>query len=350
MPGKPKKNSILKVPEPNSAGLILSYRCTAECMHCMYACSPRWKSPWIAEQDLRTILSQLAGRITPAPLGADFLGLSDGLHFTGGEPFINFELLSKAFEIAEALRIPSLFAETNCFWCVSDDETREKMSILKSKGMRGLMISVNPFFLEFVPFERTERAMRIGLELFGRNLMVYQLDYYRRFKAWGLRERIPFEEYLRLERKEDLLRNVEFFVMGRAAFRLRETLRELIRELPAEFFFRQPCNPPFLRSWHNHIDNYGNFVPGFCGGISLGDCRNLDRLLEEGVDLERYPVLSFIAKDDFQGLFGFARDRGFEPSSPGYFSKCHLCMDLRKHLVGQDEFQELAPRELYDHL
>jgi hypothetical protein len=35
------------------------------------------------------------------------------------------------------------------------------------------------------------------------------------------------------------------------------------------------CSPPFLREWHNHFDNYGNYMPGFCGGISFWNCRNL---------------------------------------------------------------------------
>jgi hypothetical protein len=59
----------------------------------MYACSPKWDSDWITEEDLGTILSQLAPYIEQAPYGPDSIGLSHGLHFTGGEPFLNFELL-----------------------------------------------------------------------------------------------------------------------------------------------------------------------------------------------------------------------------------------------------------------
>ena len=40
----------LKLPEPISGGLLLSYQCNAECRHCMYACSPKWKD-WISEFD-----------------------------------------------------------------------------------------------------------------------------------------------------------------------------------------------------------------------------------------------------------------------------------------------------------
>jgi len=116
----------VKLPEPISGGLILSYQCTAECRYCMYACSPKWRG-WISEEDLEKILSQLAGKIKPSPYGPERVSLNYGLHFTGGEPFLNFELSLKGVEIANQLRIPSTFVETNCYWCTNDKVTREKL-------------------------------------------------------------------------------------------------------------------------------------------------------------------------------------------------------------------------------
>jgi len=116
----------VKIPEPISGGLILSYQCTAECQHCMYGCSPKWKG-WISEDDLEKILNGLAGKIKPSPYGPERVSLNYGLHFTGGEPFLNFELSLKGVEIANQLRIPSTFVETNCYWCTNDKVTREKL-------------------------------------------------------------------------------------------------------------------------------------------------------------------------------------------------------------------------------
>ena len=31
---------------------MLSYKCSAACKHCMYACSPQWEADWISEADL----------------------------------------------------------------------------------------------------------------------------------------------------------------------------------------------------------------------------------------------------------------------------------------------------------
>jgi hypothetical protein len=349
--GGEEKRMIIRLPEPISGGLILSYKCSAECLHCMYACSPGWSGDWIPETDLETILAQLAGRILPSPYGPEAVGTNFGLHLTGGEPFLNYELLCRATEIARERDIPSTFVETNCFWCTDDETTREKLRNLKDKGIRGIMISVNPFYLEYVPLERTDRAIMIGLEIFGDNVMVYQVEYYRRFKAMGIEGRVAFEEYLRkLEEKDDFLRNVEFFVMGRASYKLRTKLGDLLPTYPARYLSRRPCAPPFLRDWHNHFDNYGNYIPGYCGGISLGDCRQLDRLLAEGIDTEEYPVLGFLLKEDVMGLLQFSRGFGYKELQDGYLSKCHLCTDVRKHLVTNGEFKELRPQEFYSRL
>ena len=334
----------IKPPIPISAGVMLSYQCNAECLHCMYACTPRWKG-WISEKDLEDLLSKLAGKIMPSPFGAERVSLNYGLHFTGGEPFINFPLLLKAVEIADELKIPSTFVETNCYWCKDDKITREKLELLKFKGLKGIMISVNPFYLEFVPFERTERAIRIAQEVFPGNVMIYQLEYYYLFKRMGIKGKMRLGDYRRLARDE-LAGRVELLLMGRAVYKL----SEFYPKYPARFFFHQPCQPPFIRNWHNHFDNYGNFLPGYCGGISLGDWRNLDELLRDGIDLSSRPILNFLVSQDFEGLFNFAREYGYEEIKDGYISKCHLCLDIRKFLLDKGEFEELRPREFYSYL
>jgi hypothetical protein len=93
-----------------------------------------------------------------------------------------------------------------------------------------------------------------------------------------------------------------------------------------------------------------SLFPGFCGGISFGDCRNLSQLFKEGIDPHRKPVLGYIAKDDFQGLLNFSLQHGYCESPEGYFSKCHFCLDIRKHLVTNDSYHELAPLEFYKHV
>jgi hypothetical protein len=105
-----------------------------------------------------------------------------------------------------------------------------------------------------------------------------------------------------------------------------------------------------VRNWHNHFDNYGNWLPGYCGGISLGNWHDLDLLIDGGLDLNEQPVLGFFIKQDFAGLLRYAKDFGYEESPAGYISKCHLCVDIRKYLVTKQEFKELKPKEFYSPL
>lgn len=312
----------------------------------MYACSPKWKGDWITTEDLEEILSLLAGRIAPSPWGERAISLNHGLHFTGGEPFLNFERLLQAVEMAEQLAIPSTFVETNCSWCRSDKQARYRLECLKAAGLKGILISVNPFYAEYVPFERTERCIRVSEKVFGRNVVVYQLAYYRRFRELGIKEKLPIEDYMALTEGEHLADLVELFLTGRAA----RQLRHLYPSRPARVFFHEPCRPTFLRNWHNHFDNYGNFMPGYCGGISLGRWSELDTLEEEGIDLDTHPILRFLIADDMRGLFRFARDFGYQESDEGYVSKCDLCLDIRRHLASKADFEELKPAQFYTHL
>jgi hypothetical protein len=311
----------------------------------MYACSPSW-GDWISEEQLELLLSRLAGRIAPAPHGPAGVDLNHGLHFTGGEPFLDFDLLLKGTRIAAELDIPSTFVETNCYWCTRDDITRQKLEQLRASGLRGILISVNPYYLEFVPFERTERAIRVAQQVFEGNVMVYQWNYYLAFKKLAIQGRLPLEDYLDLAKDEDLTSRVEMFLAGRAVY----GLAALYPGHPPEAFLDEPCRPPFLRSWHNHFDNYGNWMPGYCGGISLGRWQDLDELLERGLDPDRHPILSYLAEQDLSGLLSFAEDRGYPRSPGGYVSRCHLCIDIRRHLSAQERFEELAPREFYSRL
>jgi MoaA/NifB/PqqE/SkfB family radical SAM enzyme len=334
----------LHIPKPISAGIILSYKCVSGCKHCMYASSPRWKADWIPPDDAEKILNQLADKIHPSPFGPDDIGISYGLHFTGGEPFLNFDLLLKTTEMADERGIPSTFVETSCFWCRDDKTTKEKLEQLKEAGLHGILISVNPFILEQVPFERTERAIRISQEIFGKNVMIYQELFYQQFKRYNIKDTLPFEEYLQKAGRKSLC-YIELLPMGRAAY----ALGKLYKKYPAKRFFGNSCRIDLTRDWHIHIDNYCNYLPGYCGGISLGDARNIDSIHE--IDLDEKPILQALVTD-LKKLYEFGVEEfGYMELPEGYISKCHLCVDIRKFLAKKtDEFKELRPREFYYHL
>jgi len=311
----------------------------------MYACSPGWQADWIFEEEAEAILSQLARRIRGSPYGKDRVGVNDGLHFTGGEPFLNFDLLLKLTRVADRLKISSSFVETNCFWCTDDERTAEKILQLREAGLKGMLISVNPFILEEVPFERTERAVRIGKRLFGENLIVYQEFFFHQMKGLKMERNLSSEEYIEKAGVQSLCR-IELLPIGRCPYQL----RYLYKKLPARAFFGESCREELTRPWHVHIDNYFNYIAGYCGGISLGDARNFDSIWQ-GIDMDDHPILEALTTD-LKGLYQLGVDEwGYKERQEGYISKCHLCVDIRKHLATQtNRFKELRPIEFYDHL
>ena len=75
----------------------------------------------------------MASKIEPSPYGTERVSLNYGLHFTGGEPFLNFPLLLRGVEIARELNIPLTFVETNCYWCTNNEVTMEKLSVRRQR-------------------------------------------------------------------------------------------------------------------------------------------------------------------------------------------------------------------------
>jgi len=104
---------------------------------------------------------------------------------------------------------------------------------------------------------------------------------------------------------------------------------------------------PILRSWHNHFDNYGNNIPGFCGGISLGNCKKLDALLQKGIDTGQFPVPGFLIDNDMKRLYLFVKDLGYADRPEGYLSKRHLFMDMKRHIALHGDLPELQLKEFY---
>jgi hypothetical protein len=137
----------------------------------------------------------------------------------------------------------------------------------------------------------------------------------------------------------------EMIPMGRFPYKL----GRLFKRQKAESFFGQSCEARLASPYHIHIDNYGNYMGGFCGGISLDDAHDLS-LIFRGIDLDERPVLKALVAG-IEELYKLGQEFGYEDLSEGYVSVCHLCTDIRKHIVQQtEEFDELRPKSIYTHI
>ena len=330
-----------QIPPLSSGGVILTYQCSNRCKHCLYASSPEWKE-WMLETDVDTILTGIKKH-------DQYL---TGLHLAGGEPMLRPELVIYAVKRAMELGLPLEYVETNAFWCWDDDKTFETFHRLKDAGLPAILVSSSPFHLEFVSMERVNRAVNVGRKVFGdQGIILYTTYFYQQLQSIDSGHPLPLEDYLEAVGNEraSLAFATEYSLIpnGRAATKL----CELYEPHPAAYFFKDTCERELASPHHIHIDLYGNYIAGLCTGISLGDGRNLDSLYS-GIDLKKKPLIEKLVQGGVEALFNWAvNDFDYQEDLRGYIAKCHLCLDIRRHLIRSGVgFQELAPRAFYDNL
>jgi hypothetical protein len=324
---------------PSDLGLILSYKCQAECAHCLYNCGPEW-SDWMKPEEVRAALET-----TP------LWGHRYQVHITGGEPFLNFPLLLQAVEIATELGI-SNYLETNAGWCVREELVEKRFVALREAGLGAVLISCSPFHAESIPLERTLLGIRKALEIFGRQgVIVYLPEWLQQLQAFSQGGTTSLEEYVEAYGPQNAGRlfweGYGLISGGRSGYRL----GHLVEGRQAADFQGENCQREILYAHHSHFDLYGNFISGFCGGLTVGDWHELSVLLVRFRSGDYPELISILVEDGPYGLYTFAQEAfGYQPLKQGYAGKCHLCVDVRRHLARHGDFPELKPKEFYERI
>ncbi|MFW5714648.1 MAG: radical SAM protein [Brevefilum sp.] len=325
--------------QPRDIGLILSYRCQAACAHCLYNCGPGWRD-WMTPEAVREALAR----------AKNVWGAGFQVHLTGGEPFLNYPLLLEATGIASGLEIP-VYLETNGGWFRDVQKAEDRFRELREAGLGAVLVSVSPFHQEAIPLGRTLDAISAARAVFGGGrVMVYQSDWLPELSRHGLKDRVPLERYMETYGKTQaglhLWINYGLISGGRAGYRL----GEWVPRRPVESFKGETCAEELLHAQHSHLDLYGNFIPAFCGGMRLGDWHDLSELIADYRQGQVPPLIATLLREGPYGLFRQAQDEcGYEPLAAGYTGKCHLCVDVRKHLVRAGAHPEtLTPPQFYE--
>jgi organic radical activating enzyme len=325
---------------PSDVGIILTYRCPNGCSHCIYNCDPHWDHAAMSAGDLMQALE--AVRVWPQ---------TPQVHFTGGEPFLHVELLLEGVRMAARLGIPR-YLETSAGWCTSEALAEEHFTALREAGLQAVLISCSPFHAERIPPARTRLAARVATRVFGaERVMVYQSEFLDIMEHMDAQNHVPLSRYVEKYGVEAAGRMLwdgyGLIAGGRSGYHL----GGLITKRTPDAFAGLTCAGEILYAPHSHFDLYGHFVPAFCGGLSLGDWRALPQLLAD-YQAGRYPsLIGLLISDGPYGLFNLAREAyGYRPLVDGYAGKCHLCVDVRRHLAGVGDFPALQPAEFYDHI
>lgn len=325
---------------PQDIGVILTYLCQAGCAHCVYACGPRRGVESMTRETLAEALDVIAA--LPGP---------PQIHLTGGEPFLVYNLLLDATREATRRGI-GVYVETNAGWCVNEAEAVTKFSALRAAGLWGVLVSCSPYQAEHVPPARTLIAVRAAQAVFGpRRVLVYQAQYLEEMLSFGVQDVTPLQRYIERHGVEGARRllwhGYGLLGGGRAGY----ALARIAPQLPADAFAAESCAVELLRAPHSHFDLYGDFIPAFCGGISLGSWRDWPALVDR---VQRGELAEPLLRLVHEGPYGLAtwaaRVYGYLWRRH-YADKCHLCVDVRRHLAAQGRFPEvLRPAGFYQTL
>jgi hypothetical protein len=301
------------------AALVLSYRCTIACRHCLFAsCSARPDVVMTVDQALRALaLAHDLGRV---------------VHIAGGEIMMYWPRLKEVLVAAARDGLAPHFLQTNCSFASSDEIVRERLGFAREHGVRGLYFSADPLHQEHVSPQNVLRVRRIAYELFGPP------------SVFG--PTLPDEAILDLPNiaRDDArlgaeVRKMHLMLIGSAYHELGRHFDDRpLEELDDEPWSRggacrvRDCARQFDQRtlWEVHIDPYDNIQTN-CGVI-LGSARltTAREVLDRSRPHPNEMVQSLISGGPF-GLAEFARRHGYRLPAKAK-SKCALCYEVRSFL------------------
>jgi len=304
--------------------IMMTYRCSAACKHCLVMAAPDQEPTVVSIKDA-------------IEYARDFEKLDRRPIIAGGEALLFFDYVVAMCRAILDAGIRVYFIESNGSWCVSDGLVEERLSILHDAGVDGMYFSICGYHQEFVPAERVCRGVRIAREIFGDETVFAprtSLEDARKLEGiLGDPERLA--EYARQHRP---------YYFGRAA----DDLAQFVEQVPVEELLKQDCRKELDVDslMELQVDPFGFLRPDLCPGVNLGNTKQ-NRVAELATTerVRQVPLLTSIAESGPSAILDLARQSGFKPRA-AYASKCHLCFEIRRHLVKEmpDEF---GPPHLY---
>jgi len=249
------------------------------------------------------------------------------VHIGGGEPLLHPEKLFPILKAARDNRIYIEYIETNSSWYKEETNTDVLLKELLRNGVDTLLISIDPFHNEYIPFCKVKGLIR-ACERTGMSVFPWLMEFWGDLDAMGDSKTHSLEEYNKFfgpDYQINLMRRYHLNLRGRAL----QTFKKYLKTYPLQKILAEsgPCME-LTGTGHFHIDLYGNYIPQSCAGMSI-ELEDLPR----GAEPEKYPVISTLYSSGIKGLYDYAvKKYGFVPKE-NYTGKCELCYEIRRHLV-----------------
>ena len=239
------------------------------------------------------------------------------------------------------------YVETNSAWYTDHERVVSLLLRLRDFGLGTLLISISPFHNERVPLNRVKGVLAACRDA-SIGVFPWIAEFFDEVDAFDDNATHALTEY-EARYGSDYLKKVPSRYWVHFGGRAASTFARVFDLSPVEEVLSRnpgPCRELTDVS-HFHVDLYGNYVPGLCSGLAIR-LTDLGRALSD----DDYPLISRLYAQGINGLLQWGREtHGFEPQAQ-YLNKCHLCLDIRKHLVASspDMYPELAPLGFYQQL
>ncbi|MGC3977750.1 MAG: 4Fe-4S cluster-binding domain-containing protein [Paludibacteraceae bacterium] len=138
---------------PTALSIITTYKCSAKCHDCCFACSPK--------RNEKLLLREIKKYVDDA---TDSYPTIKIVILTGGESFL---LKNNLIKIVEHIAKKGLFTRiiTNGYWASNYEIAKEKLIPLVKSGLSEINFSTGDDHIEFVPFERVKNGAMAALDL-----------------------------------------------------------------------------------------------------------------------------------------------------------------------------------------
>jgi hypothetical protein len=266
------------------------------------------------------------------------------VHIGGGEPFLNSEGLKMVVNTAREAGVAIDYVETNSSWYRDKDTTRRLLSALKASGLSSLLISISPFHNAHIPFYKVKAVIKASRDI-GMHVFPWIAEFYDEVDSFDDRTVHNLSEYID-KFGPDYLMQIPSRYWVHFGGRALKTFAGVFGTRPFRDILHSSqggCRE-LIDTSHFHVDLFGNYIPGLCSGIRI--CIDA---LGGTIAPDTYPFLDILFRQGIKGLFDFVSGGySFKPRQ-GYFSKCDLCLDIRRYLVCDADITaaEFGPKEFY---
>jgi MoaA/NifB/PqqE/SkfB family radical SAM enzyme len=143
--------SALELPFLKNIGLMLTYKCTTACPHCIVKAGPH-RTEEVLIEDAVNWIEQAAGYRA---------GYIQGLALTGGEPFYNLDLLRRISDLGDELGMV-ISVVSNAFWATSKQAALQMLTSVPA--IRMISLSTDVYHQKTIPFDHVINAIEAAEE------------------------------------------------------------------------------------------------------------------------------------------------------------------------------------------